>query len=66
MKRVVAAVMTALVLVGCGGGGGGGDVLPTVDPIDRYVGKWLRCDAVGSFALSWNGLDGDQDGRQHR
>lgn len=57
MKLALAAALAAWALIGCGGGGGGGESAgaPVAeDPIDRYVGKWLRCDAVGSFAESWN------------
>ena len=51
MKRVFAAAVAALILAGCGGGGGDP---AAADPIDRYVGQWRRCDAVGSIFLSWN------------
>ena len=50
MKRSFLAAAATLLLISCGGGGGGGDDA-TASPIDRYVGRWERCDMVGSIYL---------------
>lgn len=53
---LVAFVIGAVALGGCGGGGGGGSSAPTVDVTGSYTGRWESSDGNGGGAIQFLSL----------